>query len=264
MKSRAQIGRAGFTLLGVLAALLVLGTIATYLGKRAFFEIRSRQKLEAKTSVIDNESALSEMIAAKLKTLFNSTNPCTFTSATFKTAFNTNPPVFPAPSIPIKIENLSTEPTLAKFKTLTATATAGAQLEIKNAVAGCLDSTKGISVPTTAAPQGVYLFCVALDMTGRTVQRSRGFVFSEAALVQVRIDLMSKSLSQKEKTFGITVGTTTQAAPNCSDWNALTVSDRQVKISYRILWKAPIEDASGGYFSYMGSKMINYTELRSF
>lgn len=262
MKGGSQLNRKGFTLLGVLAALLVLGTIGTYLGKRAFFEIRSRQKLEAKTSVIDNESALSEMIVAKLKTMFNSGNPCTYTSSTFKTVFNTNPPVFPAPAIPMRIENASTEPTIAKFRSLTAAATTGPQLEIKNAVTGCLDSSKMVPAATTA---GVYLFCVALDMTGRTVQKSRGFVFSEVALVQVRVDLLSKSLSQKEKTFGVVgAGGAPQAAPNCSDWNGLSISDKQAKISYRILWKAPVEDASGGYFSYTGSKMINYSELRSF
>lgn len=260
MKRKAKLGRRGFTLIAVLGALAVLGVIASFFGKRLLFEIRGRQKMEAKTSVIDNETALAEMIAGKLKTLFSTSGACGFTKTDFKNQFNSDPPIFPAPAIPIKIESDLAEPTLSKFYDLTSSATTSPELEFKNAVSGCADPANGISVPSNNTP-GVYLFCIALDMTGRAPQRSRGFVYSEAAMAQIRVNLVYKSLNQKEKTFGMNSG---QAAPECENWDTKAPSEKQMQISYRIFWKSPVDGTGSGYFLYMGSKTINFSELRVF
>lgn len=253
-----KLGTKGITLLGALAAILVLAILATQLGKQLVFTIKSKNRMEAKSSIIDNETTLIELIAARLKKM-SLTTLCGFDKATFQAAFNDVPVVvFPAPSIQLKVETDKTRTgsTLKFFDNLLATAAQpGVQKDIQTALGSCI--TPLLPTPTASKPP-VLTFCVALDVSNVSVQWSKNFVFSEAAFVQVRVDLIHQGLSQDDKTFG--AGTLT-----CSDWydtGKVPVSSRQFKFTYQIFWKA-YKDPQG-YYSYLGSKTFNLSELRSF
>ncbi|NBT57652.1 hypothetical protein EBT16_02595 [bacterium] len=250
----------GFTLWGTLAILLVLGIAGTYLGKVLYFSIKARNRVEAKTSVIDNESTLAELIATKMKEMQENFVPlvpgstfCSLNAGDFKTSFNTNSPVFPAPSVALKIEtDRAAEPTLKQFDAWLAAPLPGVQQDTKNALNTCSNLTTP-SVNTTA-DLGVYMFCVALDNTNVEPQKSKSFLYSEGAFVQVRAELTHQSLSQDEKVL--------KQAPLCADWLGRPTNQKQLKITYRIFWKE--RGNSQGFYSYLGSKLLNLPELRNF
>jgi hypothetical protein len=239
-------------LVGLLTSILILGVSATFLGKMLFHAIRSKNRLEAKTSVIDHDSTLVSLIASRLKSIFASQDPCTFNSTSFKAVFN-NPPalVFPSPNIQLKLESdSSTDPNLKKFKDLLVTSLSGTKEETQNALGQCSTMT----IPAGPDDPGVYTFCVALDTGNVEIQRSRSFLFSDCAFVQVRVDLNYQGLNQNQKLFG--------PSPLCKEWRDAPPAEKQFKITYRIFWKE--RNDSRGYFSQMGLKNLNLSELRSF
>ncbi|MFM8270703.1 MAG: type II secretion system protein [Pseudomonadota bacterium] len=69
MKLKQYSSKRGITLLGLLVSILILGMLGTFLGKMLFFVIKSKNRMEAKTSVIDNESTLVNLIASRMKSM---------------------------------------------------------------------------------------------------------------------------------------------------------------------------------------------------
>jgi len=251
MMRKRHLGNKGITLVGALASILVVGFLATYLGKMMFFSIRSKNRTEAKTSVIDNETTLAELITSRMKKIVQDRGPgfCGLDATILKADFNKAPEVtFPAPSIALKME-ASTDANLKKFEALidASPPVVGDALTTKNAIDNC-----SIQVPSTEEAPGSYLFCVALNLAPNSVVKSKSFLFSEAAFVQVRLELVDQGMSQDEKTFG--------PIPRCNDW--INQGDsRQFKFNYRVFWKA--RGDAGGFYSWMGSKTLNFPELRS-
>ncbi|NBX75749.1 MAG: hypothetical protein EBQ92_04280 [Proteobacteria bacterium] len=241
----------GFTLIGAIAAALVLAIAATFIGKNLYYLIRSRLRTEAKVSIVDNETTLAELIAAKLFTM-TSSNACEL--ANFVTTFNTNPPTFPGGSVTLRIE----KPTLNEFS-LTATP-AGFQADLKTAISACATKPK-LPIKNTATPStGTFLFCAKVKnpVAAQNRRNQTGFLDSQAAFAEIRVDLTSEEVSQEEKMLG-------DALP-CDKWlppNATNTEVRQFKMSYRVFWKRANDNSDRGYLTKMGSKIINVSELQT-
>lgn len=251
----------GIALVWILAALLVLAVLGTQLGKMLFFSIRSRNRMEAKASIIDNEDTLVGLIAGRLKTIVNSDDPCAINQVSLQDKFNATPElVFPAPLLRAKIE---TDPdqndsTLKKIKTLLPNPRPGTERELNTAA----DSCGQIKTPfTNTKNAGFYTFCVALDTSNVASQRSQSFVFSEFVLVKVRADLVHQALTQDEKVIGVKDGSDLLPAPVCSSWKSAPDGTKQFKVMVQIFWKSRNE--SEGYYSHSASKVLNLSQLRS-
>lgn len=247
--------RRGFTLVGAMAAALVLAILATLLGKNIFYGIRSRLRTEAKVGIVDNETTLAELIAAKLFQIINSNynnpkSPCNHVN--FVSDFNTNPAFFPGGPVTLKIEN----PTQIEFGLENTPAVF--QKNLKTAITGCSSKPK---LPREDRNWiGTYLFCVKINNPVAESDRKSqtGFLDSQAAFVEVRADLTSNDVSQEQKLLG--------DASRCSDWPKGTSGNdekRQIKLSYRIFWKRKNDDSERGYLSQMATKIININELRT-
>jgi len=245
-------------MLWVLASLVILGIVATQLGKQLFFAIRYKKRMEAKTSVIDNENTFVELIAGRLKTIIenqiaaNSGSMCGLTASGLKTSFNATDLVFPAPAVIIRLEDTpGVDYALKGLNTSLAGTPTNFQRELKDVIQAC----PTVTVPQNSTQVGVFKFCVGLDTSGEAYKKikSTSFLFSEHAIAEIRVELMHQGLTQDQKTF--------QTPPNCSAWSTATAS-KQLKVIYRIYWKA-YQD-SQGYFSWMGNKMLNLNELRTF
>jgi len=68
------------------------------------------------------------------------------------------------------------------------------------------------------------------------------------------VDLNYQGLNQNQKLFGPSL--------LCKEWRDAPPAEKQFKITYRIFWKE--RNDSRGYFSQMGLKNLNLSELRSF
>jgi type II secretory pathway pseudopilin PulG len=243
----------GFTLIGALAAALVLSILATFIGKNLFYLIKSRMRSEAKVSIVDNESTFTELIAAKIFTMANS-NACTI--ANFASTFNTNPPTFPGGLVTVRIEN----PTLNEFG-LSGTP-ASFQADFKTAIASCV--TKPI-LPLKKVDNtwtGTFLFCAKVNnpVDRKARKDQTGFLNSPAAFAEIRIDLSREEVSQVDKVLGDALPCNTWVPPASGSADPDT---RQMKLSYRIFWKRSNGNSDLDYFSKMDSKIINVSELRT-
>jgi type II secretory pathway pseudopilin PulG len=241
----------GFTLIGALAAALVLSILATLIGKNLFYLIKSRMRSEAKVSIVDNESTFTELIAAKIFTMADS-DACNVVN--FANTFNANPPTFPGGLVTVNIEN----PTLDEFS-LSGTPVSF-QADLKTAIASC--ATKP-NLPVKKADNtwtGTFLFCAKvknpIDRKDRKDQT--GFLNSPAACAEIRIDLSSEEVSQVDKVLGDALPCNTWVPPASGSADPDT---RQMKLSYRIFWKRSNGDSNLDYFSKMDSKIINVSEL---
>jgi len=245
----------GFTLIGALAAALVLSILATLIGKNIYYLIRSRLRTESKVSIVDNESTFAELIATKLFSMMGS-SACN--TADFVTNFNNNPPSFPGGLVTITIEN----PSVGEF------GLAGTperfQSDLKTAIAACATKPK---LPTKRADgtwTGTFLFCAKLKNPVAIKDRKgqSGFLDSQAAFAEIRVDLTNDDVSQEVKISG-------DALP-CDQWTPPTATgtdsdpeSRQLKLSYRIFSKRPNDNSELGYFTQMGSRIINVSELQT-
>jgi len=245
-------GKKGFTLLGVTLTAAAIFAFVAAGGMFIAYVTRSKLRSEAKVAVIDIETSLAEVIAARLLTTLSpsaTVGDCLL-SSNFVTGFTTASVNLPDPSATIN---------LVVPQSLIPAAEVNAPDWFKTAVTDCNGANQA---PPTNLAAGVYLFCLR---TGRTAgfkpKTSTNFFDSQLAFVQVRAELSSQVLSQDKKVFGIPgANSTVLPALSCDAWRAMPRDQQQLKLSYRIFWKRASDSA--GYNQYTGSKMINVVDLR--
>ncbi|NBV50475.1 hypothetical protein EBR78_04545 [bacterium] len=260
--TRTFFNNRGITVIGATVAAAVLGVTAVTAGILIAYANRAKLRAEAKVSVIDNESALSEVVVARmLKALSPSVGEGTcLDSSNFSTEFNngTSAVPFPDPSVAVTLVTTGT-----LFNNLNpAKLPDGAPAWFSTAAASCNQSPK---VPAANSSAGVYLFCVRISRSAEAIAKSStNFLDSQIAFAQFRVELSSQTLPHQQKVFGIPgPNNSTLPAIPCADWRdaAKTPRDqRQIKASYRIFWKRSSDNQ--GYYQYMGSKILNVAEMR--
>lgn len=240
----------GVTIIGASVAAAVIGAAAVTAGVVIAYAKRAKLRAEAKVSVIDNESALSEVVAATLARTLSPQPPAPgtlLTAGNFIERFNAQQIALP--------DNTVTLSVVASGNTVTPAA--GRPQWFQDAANSC---NAALQAPANDAAPGVYLFCVRLNRTTAAVtQTSTSFLDSELAFAQFRVELSSQSLPHQQKVFGIP-GPNGTTLPTIAfrDWGPR--DQQQLKMNYRIFWKRRADDK--GYYQYMGSKMLNIAETR--
>jgi len=232
----------GFTLIGAVILAAVLGASIDVYGIINYYVVKAKAKSESKASAIDSESALAELVATKFNSLANPSGCAGITADSFSTALQTA--IFSDDTVTLSmVKSGEAEPAAAEAN--------GYPNWMVTAAGSC---KSGPSFPANSAASGVYIFCVKIGKRGNAANKSgTSFLQSELAFVQFRLKLMSQSTSQNTKVFG--------PAISCMNWIGGSENERQIKLSYRIIWKKP-NGTPQEVFSHLGSKMINVAELR--
>ena len=235
----------GFTLIGAAILAAVLGASIAVYGIINYYVAKAKAKSESKASAIDSEDALVEYVATKFMS-----QGCDTSLPSFTTNFSD------------RIRRTGSFNTGSAFSDSTVTlslvraggsisALPGSPAWMSDAINSC-NAAGSPNFPANNGVPGVYIFCVKVNRNDPS-KSGTSFLQSELAFVQFRLELMSSASSQNQKVFG--------PAMPCTAWEATPLNDRQLKLSYRIIWKKP-----GGtpqeVFSHMGSKMLNVAELR--
>ncbi|NBW98676.1 hypothetical protein EBR03_03805 [bacterium] len=240
----------GVTIIGASVAAALIGAAAVTAGIVISYARRAKLRAEAKVSVIDNESALSEVVAATLARTLSPQPPASgvlLTPSNFVDRFNAQQIALPDNTVTLGVVrpgNTVAPPT-------------NRPQWFQDAANSC---NAALQAPATDAAPGVYLFCLRLNRTDAAVtQTSTSFLDSELAFAQFRVELSSQSLPHQQKVFGVP-GPSGTTLPTIAfrDWGPR--DQQQLKMSYRIFWKRRADDQ--GYFQYMGSKMFNIAEVR--
>ena len=233
----------GFTLIGAVILAAVLGASIAVYGIINYYVTKAKAKSESKASAIDSEGALVEYVATK----FKSQECSTADRNTFTTGFAA------------KIANTDGVSAFSDSTVTLSLVRAGGSISalpgspawMSDAINSC-NAAGSPNFPANKGVPGVYIFCVKVNSNDPS-KSGTSFLQSELAFVQFRLELMTSASSQNQKVFG--------PGMSCTAWEATPLNDRQLKLSYRIIWKKP-----GGtpqeVFSHMGSKMLNVAELR--
>lgn len=252
----------GITVIGATVAAAVVGATAVTAGILIAYANRAKLRAEAKVSVIDNESALSEVVVARmLKALSPSVGGgICLNTGNFTTQFNNGTSAVPFPDPSVSVSLVTTGTLFSNFNP--PRLPDGAPTWFSTASDSCNQNPKP---PTDNNSAGVFLFCVKISRSAdATAKSSTNFLDSQIAFAQFRVELSSQSLPHQQKVFGIPgPNSTTLPAISCADWLDATKTPRdlrQIKASYRIFWKRSSDNQ--GYYQYMGSKMLNVAEMQ--
>lgn len=239
----------GFTLIGAAMLAAVLGASIAVYGIINYYVAKAKAKSESKASAIDSESALAEYIATKFNAQGCSTAPtvATFTNG-FANRISRTAPFNIGAAFSDNTVNLSL---VRSGNLIDANLATGSPALMTDAITAC-NGASSPNFPANNAAFGVYIFCVKINRTDPS-KSGTSFLNSDLAFVQFRLELMSQSTSQNEKVFG--------PAMSCTAWDGNPNNERQLKISYRIIWKKP-NGTPQEVFSHVGSKMLNVVELR--
>ncbi|MFM8268596.1 MAG: type II secretion system protein [Pseudomonadota bacterium] len=236
----------GFTLVGALVTITILGVLFTFLGKALPFLVRSRLRTESKSSFAKSSKAIASLVAKRVAAVLDtkcpdSSNP----GSDFATLFNTSPPLFPGTNTRLLIESGSTAPGLIAFPNPPAS-----KPEIAAALAACKASS-GMSIPGPS-DDSPFIFCLTVNSPSNTT--STDFIDSQNAFLQVRVELFSQDDSQSAKILGTT--------RNCTDFKSLAAAKQQIKINYAGFWKKNGDNSDLAYFSFESSSIFNRSEIQ--
>jgi prepilin-type N-terminal cleavage/methylation domain-containing protein len=265
-----KLNRSGMSLAEVSIALAILAVLAAGSGMVVSQTLKLKFNSEAKLSAIDYQDAIANLIAAKVSDLAkkgcdpgsadNFCDPVVWASHFGSLDLPGGVGVIEIikPTLPAKLTDFSNKldpnsPQQASFQGAL-TACQGKPIVPPN------NGTPPIPTnPNNNPTPGIYTFCVNLNRTGNA-ESTTSLLDAEAAIVEVRAELLTKQSDQSTKIMG--------PQPSIQNFIDAGNSGQQVSINYRILWKrlgtlnSQGKFIDSGFYSLNGQKVVNISELR--
>ena len=255
-----KLDSSGMSLAEVSIALAILAVLAAGSGMVVSQTLKLKFNSEAKLSAIDYQDAIANLIAAKVSDFANNgcnppppednyCDPVVWASHFGSLDLPGGVGVIEIikPTLPAKLTDFSKklDPNSSQ------------QASFQGALTSCQGKLNG-AVKKVSDP-GLYTFCVNLNRTGNA-ESTTSLLDAEAAIVEVRAELLTKQSDQSTKIRG--------PQPSIQNFIDAGNSGQQVSINYRILWKrlgtlnSQGKFIDSGFYSLNGQKVVNISELR--
>jgi prepilin-type N-terminal cleavage/methylation domain-containing protein len=246
-----KLNRSGMSLAEVSIALAILAVLAAGSGMVVSQTLKLKFNSEAKLSAIDYQDGIANLIAVEVSRLANQDcNPPPAVNYCDRVVWASKfgPLDLPGGVGVIEIINSILPTKLTDFSNKL-DQNSLEQKSFYDSLSGCRVKP---TVPSNNSDPGVYNFCVNLNRTGNA-ESTTSLLDAEAAIVEVRAELLTKQSDQSTKIRG--------PQPSIQDFIIAGKSGQQVNLIYRILWKraGPL---NSGFYSLNGQKVVNISELR--
>jgi prepilin-type N-terminal cleavage/methylation domain-containing protein len=253
-----KLDSSGMSLAEVSIALAILAVLAAGSGMVVSQTLKLKFNSEAKLSAIDYQDGIANLIAVEVSRLANlgcdsgsAVNYCD--PVIWSSHFGTLN--LPGGGSDIEIMHAALPAKLSGF----ATKLDQNSLQQKSFYDSLTSCQVKPTVPSKNSDPGVYNFCVNLNRTGNA-ESTTSLLDAEAAIVEVRAELLTKQSDQSTKIRG--------PQPSIQNFIDAGNSGQQVSINYRILWKrlgtlnSQGKFIDSGFYSLNGQKVVNISELR--